>query len=284
MSHATFDSLRGISRNGCSGGHRHFNVMPDGAMYRCVELYYSGAGSPVANLSDTPSVEAAFSSKVFSPCHHGRCFLQCDGQKTEQAIDGKGYYVGWDVDHLGFRGKDYCILQVHLTSICNWRCEYCCAADWMARGTPDLSVETWERTARLLTKHYATGMLLLMGGEPTVHNAWSIVSGILLSSSWHVRVVTNLSLPDRIERFLETVDRQDRGRFLVNVSLHPTQWRDGFDRFEEAIKTITTMGAQVSCTTVDTKENRALLDQMDVENRCKRYPLVWFDYIKDINV
>jgi sulfatase maturation enzyme AslB (radical SAM superfamily) len=278
----SIDELNGFARKSCTSGHRHFNVMPNGDMYRCVALYYAGKTGVIANITDHDSMQRIFSNKMPSPCSHGICALQCDGHKTEQVVDGMIDHCGSDVEGAGFVGRDYCILQVHMLSACNWSCEYCCASSWMRLRTQSVSTDHWRRFASILVDSYGTGMVLMMGGEPTIHPAWEEFAGRLLHASWHVRLVTNFSLHRKIERFARSLTESARKHFMVNVSLHPTQWKDGFDEYACAIDHLSEMRVPMSFTVVDTQDNRRLLEKYDVEAKCRKHPLVWFDYIRDI--
>ena len=242
----------------------------------------------MGNIMD-PSLRQSITNgkNTFLPCSKGSCFEQCDGYKTVQDIpttSGTVHHEGNDIASRQMQDKDFCILQIHLTAKCNWKCPYCCADGWMDKHADwNMSESAWENTTIFFTGLYETGFVLLLGGEPTVHPAWSAMTQTFLSAGWQVSLITNFSLTDRIFDMASRLTDAEKSKMLINVSLHPTQWKNGFNDIEKNMKKLKDVHqVPFAATVVTTEENMSLMHSLEIEPRLRNIGCEWIGHIKEI--
>lgn len=224
MDAAQFDSRFGDDRSDCSGGRRFLYALPDGSAYRCPHL----DSSPIGSVLDPSFLEAfARDADLPYPCLGARCVAACGGLFSEQGFPDGTRHVGVDPAWKGLVGKNYLVLHVSVTHVCNYSCSYCSSERWMtehAQGRKHVfTPEELTALASWAVANFEAGTVVVYGGEPTVHPGLGPFVSTFVGAGWVVDLLTNLHLGRRVVKLFEDLRAEARERLRVIFAAHVHQ-------------------------------------------------------------
>lgn len=283
---ANLNAYYGLPRIRCTGGQSGFFIQSNGDASRCASFYYDRF-EIIGNVCDENFrkriVEGA--DKSFQ-CPKGTCIAECDGHHNSQTIvtkEGMIRHVAERAEAKDLVGKRHGILQISITSTCNYKCSYCCAdVSMKAYAGKDLSAEAWKDVATFFTGVFPAGNVSMLGGEPTVHPGLTGCVKAFMDGGWHVDLFTNLSLPKKVFELVDGVS--ELPRLFVIVSIHPTQKQFSLDKIVDAVCTLGGLGVQYGYSFVATPENVQLDKEHGIFERLGRETKPrWASSIRDVH-
>ncbi len=262
-----FDSFRFTPRDSCSAGARHFTIMSSGMIARCQAYWYDSPHRFFGNVMDEQVRSTIRENKSnYFPCELGYCFGQCDGAYTVQKIVKQSIHTGSRLNELGIANRDFVVLQLHLNSVCNLACQYCCARQWMDQlHGRDMDSASWIDTMQFFISLYDVGHVVVMGGEPTLSACFHEFMCLVLSSGWSIDLVTNFTKPQKI--FDAVSDLPDKSKLSIGISAHPTNPAFDFDDLLAWVSKLKKLKIDFYATLVDVETNREHNSKLDILNK-----------------
>ena len=143
-------------------------------------------------------------------------------------------------------------VNLDLTSACNFACPYCVDSKVINRGQV-LETETIEKTMDVLRSHGLLSVILIGGGEPTLHKDFGKIVRDAKKRKLQVGIVTNGSRMDRIEEVVEELEEKDWVRISIDAAreetfrdLHRPKTHEGLTRILEGAKRVKEKNLRVS--------------------------------------
>jgi MoaA/NifB/PqqE/SkfB family radical SAM enzyme len=119
------------------------------------------------------------------------------------------------------RLKDYIQWQrrygVDLTSACNFSCPFCVDSKLINAGKSLTSAEV-KKTVDTLHSHGLLSVILIGGGEPTLHRDFGEIVRYIKSKNLQIGIVTNGSRLEKIEAIVETLKEKDWIRISIDAA------------------------------------------------------------------
>jgi len=112
-------------------------------------------------------------------------------------------------------------INLDLTSACNFSCPFCVDSKLTNSGK-SLTLEEIKRTIDTLHSYGLRSVILIGGGEPTLHKDFEKIVRILKSKGLQVGIVTNGSRLERIEGVVELLKEKDWIRISIDAGLEGT--------------------------------------------------------------
>lgn len=271
-------------RSWCTAGSRHFYISSRGDLSRCAGFWY-GHKDILGSVKDQELRRSIFFNKnEYKRCQAPMCTMECDGYSVEQQIEAKTptLHRGGKLTDYRLAGKDFCTLMIHLTAFCNMKCAYCCAQGWMeAHKGQDMTPEEWKDTATFFTESFDTGMVQVMGGEPTIKKGWQDIVRIFIDAGWRVEILTNMVKDKEIVDFVKSLPPERRYLCFIYVSLHPTQKAFDLKKIMDSFNEMRTLGCSYACSLVLTPENIRITQEMQIREKMESIGVTWFGTVPD---
>lgn len=122
-------------------------------------------------------------------------------------------------------------INLHLTYRCNLDCPYCSTKMPIGKWPPikESTLEMWKDRVTRMSKIIKVREVYVAGGEPTIMPYFVELINWLIDQGFHVLVLTNLKLPDKLLQIKRSY------RFSIRATYHHA---DDKERFLEAYNKI----------------------------------------------
>jgi len=112
-------------------------------------------------------------------------------------------------------------INLDLTSACNFSCSYC--VDSMILNTGSyLKLEEIKKTINFLHSKGLLSVILVGGGEPTLHKDFAEIVDYLKSKTLEVGIVTNGSRLDKVQEVADLLEKGDWVRISIDAAKQET--------------------------------------------------------------
>jgi MoaA/NifB/PqqE/SkfB family radical SAM enzyme len=108
-------------------------------------------------------------------------------------------------------------INLDLTSACNFSCPFCVDSKLINAGKT-LTLEQAKKTIHTLHSHGLLSVILIGGGEPTLHRDFGEIVRYIKSERLQVGIVTNGSQLERVEAVVEELEEKDWIRISVDAA------------------------------------------------------------------
>ena len=113
-------------------------------------------------------------------------------------------------------------INLDLTSACNFACPHCVDSGIVNNGASHLAKDSIMRTLDILTDNGLRSVILLGGGEPTLHSDFEEVAGYIKSKGLQLGISTNGSRLDRVARIAAQMEPKDWVRISIDAASEDT--------------------------------------------------------------
>ncbi len=147
--------------------------------------------------------------------------------RQESTIERLKEYILWqrnsELKDTDQRIPDYGPISINLdlTTACNFSCLHCVDSSIINTGQY-LRLENIKQTINVLRSHGLLSVILLGGGEPTLHNDFEEIVGYIKSKGIQVGIVTNGSRLDKVFNIAELLERKDWVRISIDAASEDT--------------------------------------------------------------
>src|SRR4030066_1791103 len=108
-------------------------------------------------------------------------------------------------------------INLDLTSACNFSCPFCVDSRLINAGR-SLTVEEVKKTIDTLHSHGLLSVILIGGGEPTLHKDFEEIVRTIKSKRIQIGIVTNGSRLEKIEAVVEELKEKDWIRISIDAA------------------------------------------------------------------
>jgi MoaA/NifB/PqqE/SkfB family radical SAM enzyme len=108
-------------------------------------------------------------------------------------------------------------INLDLTSACNFSCPFCVDSKLINAGKSLTSAEV-KKTVDTLHSHGLLSVILIGGGEPTLHRDFGEIVRYIKSKNLQIGIVTNGSRLEKIEAIVETLKEKDWIRISIDAA------------------------------------------------------------------
>ena len=132
-------------------------------------------------------------------------------------------YIQWqrrcDVDSPGRELPIFSPVSINLdlTSSCNFSCPFCVDSKLINSGK-SLTLEEVRKTINTLHSHGLLSVILIGGGEPTLHKDFEKIVHYIKSKRLQIGIVTNGSRLEKVEAIVEALKEKDWIRISIDAA------------------------------------------------------------------
>ncbi len=108
-------------------------------------------------------------------------------------------------------------INLDLTSSCNFSCPFCVDSKLISSGK-SLTVEEVRETIDTLHSHGLLSVILIGGGEPTLHKEFEEIVRYIKSKRLQIGIVTNGSRLEKVEAVVEELREKDWVRISIDAA------------------------------------------------------------------
>ena len=108
-------------------------------------------------------------------------------------------------------------INLDLTSACNFSCPFCVDSKLINTGK-NLAMEEIKKTINTLHSHGLLSVILIGGGEPTLHKDFGEIVRYIKSKRLQIGIVTNGSRLEKIEAVVEELKEKDWIRISIDAA------------------------------------------------------------------
>jgi MoaA/NifB/PqqE/SkfB family radical SAM enzyme len=108
-------------------------------------------------------------------------------------------------------------INLDLTSACNFSCPFCVDSKLINAGK-NLAMEEVKKTINTLHSHGLLSIILIGGGEPTLHKDFGEIVRYIKSKRLQIGIVTNGSRLEKIEAVVEELKEKDWIRISIDAA------------------------------------------------------------------
>ena len=108
-------------------------------------------------------------------------------------------------------------INLDLTSACNFSCPFCVDSKLINAGK-SLTLEEVKKTVDTLHSHGLLSVILIGGGEPTLHGDFGEIVRYIKSKNLQIGIVTNGSRLEKIEAVVEALKEKDWIRISIDAA------------------------------------------------------------------
>ncbi len=108
-------------------------------------------------------------------------------------------------------------INLDLTSACNFSCPFCVDSKLINAGK-NLALEEVKKTINTLLSHGLLSVILIGGGEPTLHKDFEEIVRYIKSKGLQIGIVTNGSRLEKIEAVVEELKEKDWIRISIDAA------------------------------------------------------------------
>ncbi len=150
--------------------------------------------------------------------------------KLRQAsvIDRLRQYVAWQNNGSSPAAESAAIqygpisINLDLTTLCNCACPHCVDSGIINSRSPNLSLDTVLHTIDTLTRHGLKSVILVGGGEPTIHRDFEKIAAHVKESGLQMGISTNGLRLDRVARIADIMEEKEWLRLSVDAADNET--------------------------------------------------------------
>ncbi len=135
-------------------------------------------------------------------------------------------------------------INLDLTSSCNFSCPFCVDSKLINSGK-SLTLEEVRETINTLHSHGLLSVILIGGGEPTLHKDFEAIVRTIKSKGLQLGIVTNGSRLEKVEAIAEALEEKDWVRISIDAAgesvfkeLHRPRARVTLNRILERAKKV----------------------------------------------
>ena len=143
-------------------------------------------------------------------------------------------------------------INLDLTSACNFSCPFCVDSKLINAGKSLTSAEV-KKTVDTLHSHGLLSVILIGGGEPTLHRDFGEIVRYIKSKNLQIGIVTNGSRLEKIEAIVEALKEKDWIRISIDAAgeevfrdIHLPKTRVTLNRILEKAKKVKEKNPRVS--------------------------------------
>ena len=143
-------------------------------------------------------------------------------------------------------------INLDLTSACNFSCPFCVDSKLINAGKSLTSAEV-KKTVDTLHSHGLLSVILIGGGEPTLHRDFGEIVRYIKSKNLQIGIVTNGSRLEKIEAIVEALKEKDWIRISIDAAgeevfrdIHLPKTRVTLNRILEKAKKVKEKNPMVS--------------------------------------
>tara|TARA_A100000171_G_scaffold53055_2_gene75931 strand:- start:110 stop:1027 length:918 start_codon:yes stop_codon:yes gene_type:complete len=127
------------------------------------------------------------------------------------------------ISSSGFEDYDKSIFSWELNNVCQYRCSYCYANEWLEKDFNKKYSDTYKTVLtkiKLLDIKKINYDLELLGGEPTIHPYFFNILSFLnnLKKCKKIKLITNIAKP--VSFFNKIPNYIDKSKYTINASYH----------------------------------------------------------------
>jgi MoaA/NifB/PqqE/SkfB family radical SAM enzyme len=143
--------------------------------------------------------------------------------RQESIIQRLREYISWQRNSAHRRPPHFGPISINLdlTSACNFSCPHCVDSRIINAGEY-LRLDDIKRTIRVLHSHGLLSVILLGGGEPTLHRNFGEIVRYIKSRGLELGIVTNGSRLDKVARITEFLGEKDWIRISIDAAKEDT--------------------------------------------------------------
>lgn len=143
--------------------------------------------------------------------------------RQESIIQRLREYISWQRNSAPRRPPHFGPISINLdlTSACNFSCPHCVDSRIINTGEY-LRLDDLKRTIRVLHSHGLLSVILLGGGEPTLHRNFEEIVGYIKSRGLELGIVTNGSRLDKVAKVTEFLGEKDWIRISLDAAKEDT--------------------------------------------------------------
>lgn len=143
--------------------------------------------------------------------------------RQESTIERLREYILWQRDPANQRPPEFGPISVNLdlTSACNFSCPYCVDSKIINSGEY-LRLEDVKQTIGVLRSHGLLSVILLGGGEPTLHKDFEAIVSYIKGKGLQLGIVTNGSRLDKVARVTGLLGKKDWVRVSIDAAREDT--------------------------------------------------------------
>ena len=147
--------------------------------------------------------------------------------RQDAIIERLKHYILWQRDCKGevcYGGIPYfspISINLDLTSACNFSCRYCVDSKLINAGK-SLRLEDVKKTIDTLHFHGLLSVILIGGGEPTLHKDFEEIVRYIKGNKLQIGIVTNGSRMDRIDAVAGSLREKDWVRISIDAAEEKT--------------------------------------------------------------
>ena len=108
-------------------------------------------------------------------------------------------------------------INLDLTSSCNFSCPFCVDSKLINSGK-SLTLEEVRKTIDTLRSYGLLSVILIGGGEPTLHKEFEEIVRFIKSKKLQIGIVTNGSRLEKVEAVVETLGEKDWVRISIDAA------------------------------------------------------------------
>ena len=108
-------------------------------------------------------------------------------------------------------------VNLDLTSSCNFSCPFCVDSKLINSGK-SLTLEEVRKTINTLHSHGLLSVILIGGGEPTLHKDFEEIVRYIKSKGHQIGIVTNGSRLEKVDAIVEALEEKDWVRISVDAA------------------------------------------------------------------
>jgi MoaA/NifB/PqqE/SkfB family radical SAM enzyme len=143
--------------------------------------------------------------------------------RQESTIERLREYILWQRDSIHHTPPHFGPVSINLdlTSACNFSCPHCVDSKIINTGEY-LRLEDVRRTIRVLHSHGLLSVILLGGGEPTLHRDFEEIVSYIKGKELQLGIVTNGSRLDKVAKVTGLLGEKDWVRVSIDAAREDT--------------------------------------------------------------
>ena len=143
--------------------------------------------------------------------------------RQESIIKRLSEYISWQRNSAHQRPPHFGPISINLdlTSACNFSCPHCVDSKIINTGEY-LRLDDIKRTIRVLHSHGLLSVILLGGGEPTLHRNFEEIVRYVKNRGLELGIVTNGSRLDKVVKVTELLGEKDWIRISIDAAKEET--------------------------------------------------------------
>lgn len=150
------------------------------------------------------------------------------------------------------------LIYLILTEKCNYHCDFC-IRESISHNVDEFSMEMLSKTIHLLSETFPNSVLLLTGGEPTLHPNFKEIVKLALSKFYAVQITSNGSFKTDLNVFLQPFLKKN---LYLQMSLDGTpdfhnhvRGEHAFESVIENLKKLQSVSSHVSLSSTISHQN-----------------------------